>query len=156
MARAKKAKTVAARKADLAARGKAKREAAERAQVAANLANDVDDDSPPGPEPTITYEAAPSPALTRMAPRLPDGVDFYDWLEEHGLARLPDSGSFFAVVHAYGDGRGNNDSIEVIESCPAFTMIRDAHIAAHELSRGNMPRLILRCQIIGGSAAHDG
>lgn len=150
---AKTKATVAARKTQLAARGKAKREAAERAQVAANLASDTDDDSPPGPEPTIERNA--SPPLAARPPRLPADVDFCDWLEEHGLVRLPDSGAFFAVVYAYGEGRGNNDPSEVIESCPAFLSVRDAHIAAHELSRGNMPRLILRCQIIGGSDAHS-
>ena len=91
---------------------------------------------------------------TAKRSRLPDDVDFDEWLEEHGLRPSAKCHQgFYAVVHAGGDPP--NDPSEVIESGPAFLSLDDARIAAHVLSRGNMPRVILRCEVVEGCPAHD-
>ncbi len=99
--------------------------------------------------------AKPKPAP--VAPGLPDGVDYWEWLEERGLSRLPDDDVvFYAVAYSPGEeGRPPNDPSEVVESCPAFLSVDDATIAAHELSRGNMSRVVLRCEVVARSPAHD-
>ena len=92
-----------------------------------------------------------TPAKT--GPGLPEDVDYDEWLEEHGLAVIPgSSGVFYAVAY---DHNYPNDPSEVIESCPAFKSYDDARIAAHELSRGNMPRVVLKCEVVARSEAHD-
>lgn len=85
--------------------------------------------------------------------KLPKSVDWDDWLEENALDQLPSKGVFFAV--AYDRDYPPSDPLEALEACPLFTHERDAHVAAYELARGNMPRAVLRCEIVSREKAHQ-
>jgi hypothetical protein len=80
------------------------------------------------------------------------GVNYYEWLDDHGLGEIPEHGVFYAV--GYDRSYPNNPS-EALESCPLFRKRQDAEICAYELSRGNMPRAVIKCEVVSRSKAHD-
>jgi hypothetical protein len=89
-------------------------------------------------------------------------TDFDKWLDEHVVDPFsdqwldePNGKPLVFYMVTYDRGYLTRDSREIIEAGPAFFSEADAHTCAYELSRGNMPRAVLRCEIVAEAPAHD-